>query len=321
MTRKNNLVTVLSCVLLVLPSASFAVEGYYSVGKERLEFRVVVVKAREAGDGWQAMSDVKGKWFLVSPKVQLDSQDIEGVRVQRSKGREGEYEIIIYFKKEAWTKVLGVTKGLIGKRLGIVREDKLISAPVVRGPIDRQAQVAGWLGLIDVKQFVGGFVLTDEPSAEEREAEYFGWLQQRVKTSRYDLDARRKLAFGYYYGGIRGVRQDYGKALNLFQELLQKDPTDGQYGYLIAACYVKLRQYDKAVQLYEKMLIERPKEEWNIRLVLAEAYKARGDTRNAVGQLEKSLKVIKAMPESSGYKDRLVEAIEKQLHELKESTN
>ena len=320
MIRKRSLAFVWSAFFLVVPSVSFGVEGYYSLGKEKLEFRVVVVKAREAGEDFQGMSNVKGKWFLVSPKRQLDSRDIEGVRVQRSKERQGEYEIVIYFKKESWNKVLGVTRGLIGKRLGIVRGNKLISAPVVREPIDRQAQVAGWLGMMDVKEFVEGLVLTDEPTAEKREGEYIEWLEQRVKTSRDDLDARRKLAFQYFHGGTGGVRQDYSKALALFRELLQRDPSDGQYGYLIAACYVKLQQYDKAVQTYEKMLVQRPKEEWSIRLGLAETYKARDDTRNALRELGKSLKAIKALPESKEHKDRLINAVEKQIEELKGST-
>jgi hypothetical protein len=59
------------------------------------------------------------------------------------------------------------------------------------------------------------------------------------------LRGDKRLADKYY------ARRDYKNALELYSNTYRRRPKDTELGFKIARCYVRLKEYDKAVQAYE----------------------------------------------------------------------
>lgn len=315
MTKKYSLVVVWSCLLLALPSLSFAVEGSYLLGKEKLEFRGVV-KASERTDqhkDWQEMRDIKGERFLVSNKAELTSEDIEGVHVQKDEfyGKE-KYEVIVFFKEVSWSKVRDTTNRLLGKRLGVLRRNSILLAPIVGDTLEERAQLSPF-SLQGVERFIAGFVRTNELPTEKKEREYFESLQRKVEKSLDDLDAAIELAAHYLH------RKDYEKATSLFEKLIQWYPLRYGFRYNLGGTYVEAGKYDKAIEVFEKALVDLPDKEWRIRMGLAMVYKIKGENHNELRELEKSLKHLKASYMSEEGKKIRIEILETQIEEIKQA--
>jgi hypothetical protein len=316
MTRKSMVcVFVVSCLLFVFDSLSCAQEGHYVLGDQEIEFRLVVDvgKDTEVKENWEEMLDIRGDRFLVFKKAELGSQDVETVRIRKSPfGPRERYQISVSFKKESWDKVRNITKRLIGRRLGIVRGNRLISAPVVRTAVDKDAVIGGAVSISDVQWFIAGLVPKEEPREEDREGEYTKWLEQWVRKSPDDLDAMSALAGKYMYG----EKKDYGKAATLFEEILLKDPQRTKHLLNLGTCYTRLGEYAKAVRTYERAIVARPEDEWITRWQLAEAYKGQGENPHAIRELEKGLRLLKAS--SLPDKDALIETFKVEIENLKQ---
>ncbi len=305
---------VVSCLFFVFDPLARAQEGYYVLGEQEIEFRLVVdvsedTKVRE---NWEEMLDMRGDRFLVLKKAEIGSQDVEAIRIIKSPFEPRErYQISVSFKKESWDKVRNVTERLIGRRLGIVRGNKLISAPVVRTAVDKDAVIAGAISMSDVQWFIAGLVPKEEPPEEDREGEYTKWLEQWVKKSPDDLDAMSALAGKYMYG----EKKDYEKASTLFEEILRKDPQRTEHLFNLGTCYTRLGKYDQAVRTYERAIVARPGDEWIARWQLAEAYKGQGKTPRAIRELEKGLRLL----EDSSLPDReaVIQAFKAEIENLK----
>jgi len=316
MTRKSIVcVFVVSCLLFVFDSLSCAQEGYYVLGEQEIEFRPIVDvrKDAEVQENWEEMLDIRGDRFLVLKKAELGSQDVEAIRVRKSPFEPHErYQISVSFKKESWDKVRSITKRLIGRRLGIVRGNRLISAPVVQTAVDKDAVIGGAVRMSDVQWFIAGLDPKEQPPEEDREGEYTKWLEQWVRKSPDDLDAMSALAGKYMYGETK----DYGKASTLFEEILRKDPQRTEHLLNLGTCYTRLGEYDKAARTYERAIVARPEDEWIARWQLAEAYKGQGETPLAIRELEKGLRLLEAS--SLPDKEAVIKTFKVEIEDLKQ---
>ena len=321
MTRKSVVfVVAVFCSCSVFTSVSFAQEGYYVLGKEDIEFRLIADEAKEAElqrDG-EEMLDIRGDRFLVLKKAELGSQDVEAIRIRKSPFEPREqYQICVSFKKKSWDRVRNITKRLIGRRLGIVRGNRLINAPVVMNAIDKDAVIGGPLSLVEVQWFIAGLIRKEEPPEGDREGEYTEWLEQWVKRSPDDLDAMAALAGKYMYG----VKADYGKAAVLFEEILRKDPEKTEHLLNLGACYAWLGEYEKAVRNYERAIVARPEDEWIARWQLAEVYKNQSQNRRAIRELERSLKILQASSTPDEHKQSITQTLRAEIENLKQAVD
>lgn len=303
MARKNTLLALGVWLFLIAPSKSPAQEGFYSLEKESLDFRITA-KATEDGkpqDDWEGILDLEGNRFLISKNSELSPEDVEGVMIKKMPaGGVGEYYIQVYFRKESWGKVRDRTGELVGKRLGVVRRGGIFIAPIVMTPIDKQASldVPGKSEKEDqkvIQWFIEGFAQKEEPSNEKREQEYFEWLEQRVKKSPDDLGALSKLAGEYLFRGLSGEENYYNRAVALYEKVQQKDPSRTDNLLHLASAYRGLGAHEKAIETYTRALQAQPRNEWSIRLSLAEVYRARGENDRALQELEHGLKWLKPM--------------------------
>lgn len=71
--------------------------------------------------------------FYARPHVILDQRDVGGARVSEEQGRPA---VELVFVGDAQKKLFDITRSNIGKRLGIVINGHLITAPVIRAPIE-----------------------------------------------------------------------------------------------------------------------------------------------------------------------------------------
>ena len=157
---------IVFCLLTFLPAISAAQEGYYHLGKEKLEFRLAVVNIKEAKgkNNWEKLTNLENKRFFVSRKVEIDSDDVDGVFVEKKMHAGYEiWHILIYFKKESWNKVRDITNRNIGRRLGVVKRGKLFIVPVIFEALDTQLDIAGTIDSSIVEWFVAGFTRAEEP--------------------------------------------------------------------------------------------------------------------------------------------------------------
>jgi len=172
MMRKRYSFFSVFCLFFIFPSISFSQEGYYLLGKENLEFRLSVDNDKELNEAtdWEEMVDIKNNHFFVSKKVELGAADIEGIFIKKSRWGGDNYEITVHFKKESWNKVRDVTTRLIGKRLGLVRHNKLLNAPVVQDAVEREATISGDVSISEIEWFLNGFILAGKESATDKTA-------------------------------------------------------------------------------------------------------------------------------------------------------
>ena len=313
MTRKSvAFVVAVFCSCSVFTSLSFAQEGYYVLGKEDIEFRLIADETKEAElqRDCEEMFDIRDHRFLVLKKAELGSQDVEAIRIRKSPFEPPEqYQISVSFKN--------VTKRLIGRRLGIVKGNRLISAPVVRNAVDKDAVIGAPISLLEVQGFIAGLIRKEEPPEADREGEYTEWLEQWVKRSPDDLDAMSALAGKYMYG----EKEDYGKAATLFEEILRKDPEKTEHLLNLGTCYVWLGEYHKAVRNYERAIVARPEDEWVARWLLAEVYKKQGQNRRAIRELGRSLKLLQASSTPDEHKQGITQTLRVEIENLKQAVD
>ena len=160
MISNKFLIFIIFCLLTFFPAISAAQEGYYRLGKEKLEFRLTVVNIEETKgkNDWEELTNLENKRFFVSKKVEIDSDEVDGVLVEKKMHADYEiWHILIYFKKESWNKVRDITNRNIGRRLGLVKRGKLFIVPVIFEALDTQVDIAGTIDTSIVEWFVAGF--------------------------------------------------------------------------------------------------------------------------------------------------------------------
>lgn len=123
--------------LLILFSSMAMLGGLASGSEEGLFIRIV---HEEASDETIAMTDDRGDTLFVSTAAILVPGDVESASVVSS---EGGPMIVFDFRPSAHGKMAEATRSAIGKRLAIVIDGELISAPVVQEPFHEGCNISG----------------------------------------------------------------------------------------------------------------------------------------------------------------------------------
>ncbi|MBX9569978.1 MAG: tetratricopeptide repeat protein [Candidatus Obscuribacterales bacterium] len=84
------------------------------------------------------------------------------------------------------------------------------------------------------------------------------------------------------------LREDYAKALSLFQALAKADPNDGKLHYYMAICHIRLKDKDKGVQEYN-WILKNSKDEALKEIVTARLLKIRPDLASKLKVKESEL--------------------------------
>jgi hypothetical protein len=319
------------CLLLSLPSASLALEGYYVPGEEGIQFRRVVEKLedREPRDEWEEMFDLKNRRFFVSRKTEIAETDIEKVFMEKPYWSQ-DHVIFVFFKDGTREKIRGVTERIVGNRLGIIRYGRIVTTPLAAEAnqgVSRTCTTGTsclWaaegvfrilpLSAKEAEWFADGLVLEEALSEEykdERAKYYQSHLREKLEKNPDDTISKMNLAMAYTHGRLK----DYEKGAVIFEELLAADPTKGELYSNLAVCYYYLQEFDKTIQMLEKAIRAEPDDEWYLRKQMGIVYRTQGKIEKAILQFEKSIKHLKSTEQPN--KGKLLEMLEGQLDELR----
>ncbi len=105
------------------------------------------------------------------------------------------------------------------------------------------------------KTFLAGLTPAESPDKSTRGKEYLSWLERRQASNKNDLALASKLAYLYLVDGTK----DYAKAAQLFELILQKDPSRTDTYSNLGMCYAALGQTDKAIATFTKAISMQPK--------------------------------------------------------------
>jgi preprotein translocase subunit SecD len=156
---RGTLLIFVICALLAVPGSLFANSDGKSTkdpAKEEitLEFRLV-----HEGPGKKAIevpNRKTGKTIYVSKKVALSNEDIEKVEVVPDLYMDP--EVAIFFTKEGKRKLTGITQNNVGRRMALLLNGEVITAPTIRSRIaSGRLVIAGEFEENEVDELVEAF--------------------------------------------------------------------------------------------------------------------------------------------------------------------
>ncbi|NQT53574.1 hypothetical protein HQ576_16070 [bacterium] len=120
-----------------------------------LQMRLV---ANEAGPDTEAMTlrTARGEETIhVQKAVLLNAADVQGARVDAESAVPDTHSIGLAFNKQGAVKFERVTTANIGRRLALVVDGKVLSAPTIRTAIRERAKIAGAFTLDEARDIAG----------------------------------------------------------------------------------------------------------------------------------------------------------------------
>jgi tetratricopeptide (TPR) repeat protein len=296
----------------------------YLIGNVDIRFASAVEsdKDKEPLLAYDFITNMKGRPYYISKTTALDSNDIEVLCVEKTSYRgNDQYSINLLFKKESWDKVNDVTRSLVKKKLAFIKEQTVISAPIVQEPLLDYAYVTGDLSRSDIDWFIQGLTPTTLPTNDNRDKALTEWLESRVQNYPDDSQSLTRLAGRY----SEKKEKDCKKTGAIYEKVIRLDPVQyiEPFLELLHSCYVETGNYEKAITFYRSLINEEkiePHVEVFLRMVLADAYANKGNTHKALEELEQALAEAKSLSlpyypwlEKSPHKDQ----IERQLNNSK----
>jgi tetratricopeptide (TPR) repeat protein len=305
---------------------------YYLVGNENVRLVSIADSEEHTRDvlAYVSVTDIRGQPYTVSRAAMVDPRDIEALYVEKSlyKGNE-QYIIVLLFKQDSWDRVHHATERLRGRRLALIKNEKVLSAPVVMEPVVEAAGVSGKFEKSDIQWFVQGLTPTEPPSVAAREKDLVDWLERRVEKYPNETSSIVRLAKCYTKIGKSVCK----KASGIYERAIQLDPARSIAYFLpfLHSCFEESGNYDRAITFYNELIDQRkkpPLEEVYIRGALAEAYFQKGSIEQAVHELEEAVSVVKSFtpqfPEGSKHKAeiesakaKMVQSIEREISRMK----
>gem|GEM_PF-5746655 len=246
---------------------------------------------------YDSVTDMKGQPYHISKITALDRNDIERLCVEKTSYRgNDEYSINLLLKKESWDKVHEVTQSLVRKRLAFIKEQTVISAPVVQEPLVYYANVTGDLSRSDIDWFVQGLTPTNLTTDDSREKAITDWMERWVQNHPDDSQWLILLAWRYY----ERKEKDCKKTTKVYEKAIRYDPSRSidPFLQLLHACYTTSSSHDEAIRVYNEILAEKKMEPWEevyIRMALADAFDNKGDRQQLLQELGKALSTAKSM--------------------------
>jgi hypothetical protein len=277
----------------------------------RLEFRPVesapTGKAKKEGDRFP------DPWWspetLVARPAAFGAGDIEAIAVKKRRGEAGKRDLTLYVRKASWDRVLDATVPLVGKRLGIVVDGKLVAAPVVREPFFATADLPVDESGLDtfLKELPRG------RPPEHGEEEIADWLDRRIALRGYDRAAMWRLA------DTRAQAGRCEQAIPLLEKMVEKERDPRIVLGRLGRCYRDLERHADAIAVYQRLLASgSPSLEWLVRMELGKSYEAEGDTAAALVELERSLALVQDEARSTVVPEGGRQAVVSELRETVE---
>ena len=106
----------------------------------RLQFRLVADDADKAGAESLPKVDQPAETLNVLKRVELDDRDIQSAKVDRQ--IDGEETVSITFTDEGGRKLSDLTANNLHRRLAIIFDGKILSAPMIQSRIGREATIS-----------------------------------------------------------------------------------------------------------------------------------------------------------------------------------
>jgi hypothetical protein len=306
--------------------------SYYLVGNEDVRFVSVADSDEEKGNvlAYVSVTDIRGQPYTVSKVAMVDSHDIEVIYIEKSSYKDKEWPIIVLlFKQDSWDRVHDATERLRGRRLALMKNEKVLSAPVIMEPVVEAAAVSGKLERSDIQWFVQGLTPTEPPSETARKEGLVVWLERRVEKYPNERSSVLRLAERYTKEG----KLVCNKASSIYERAIQLDPARSSAYFLpfLHSCFKESANYDGAITFYNDLIDQRKTPHWvevYIRVALAEAYFQKGSIEQAVHELEEAVAVVKSFtpqfPEGSKHKGEIesakmkaVQSIEREISRMK----
>ena len=104
-------------------------------------------------------------------------------------------------------------------------------------------------------QYVKSIMLLEEALFQlGREEEGFATAMDGINISKRDHDTSCLDVLYYDVGNYYSRKNEYEKAVKLYDLAITYDPTDKDYYYNLGYCYKQLKQYKKAIDAFEKGL-------------------------------------------------------------------
>jgi len=254
-------------------------------------------KEIEESSDVEAIKDFEGKQYFVAKKAELDLNDIETVYIEKSTYRGNEqYSIGLLFKKESWDKFYDATERLRGKRLALIKDKELLSAPVIHEAVIGSAVVDGNFTNADIERIIVGLMPTAPYPENERADLYIDWLENRVAAHIDDSQALTQLAWRY----SEKKEQDCEKMTAIYEKVVRLDPNRYLEPFLrlLRTCFKEADTDVEAIAFYNGLLAENKAEELEqatIRMDLAQIYVKTGNLQKALDELERALTITKAL--------------------------
>ncbi len=305
---------------------------YYLVGNENVRLVSVADNDQDRGDNlaYVSVTDIKAQPYIVSKAAVVDPHDIEALYVEKSsyKGNE-QYMIVLLFKRDSWNRVHDATEKLRGGRLALIKNEKVLSTPLVMEPTVEAAAVSGKFEKSDIQWFVQGLTPTEPPPEAAREKDLVDWLEWRVEKYPSERSSILRLAERYTKKGKSVCK----KASGIYERAIQFDPARSGAYFLpfLHSCFEESGNYDGAIAFYNELIDQGktpPLVEVYIRAALAEAHFQKGSIEQAIHELEEAVSVVKSFapqfPEGSKYgaeietaKTRMIQFIESEISRMK----
>lgn len=112
-----------------------------------------------------------------------------------------------------------------------------------------------------------------------------------------DYGIKSKKALEYYLGGSQQMNfRDYVKAIEEFTLALELEPGFTEAAYQLGTCYFLKQKYEKALPVFEKVVIAKNPEYWQADFYLAECYARNAQYKEAIPLYEKFLKATLSHP-------------------------
>jgi len=306
--------------------------SYYLVGNENVRFVSVADSDQNRGDvlAYVSVTDIRGQPYAVSKVAVVDPHDIEFVYIEKSSYKSNEQHIIgLLFKQDSWDRVHDATERLRGRRLALIKNEKVLSAPVVMEPVVEAAAVSWKFEKSDIQWFVQGLIPTEPPSEAAREKGLVDWLEKRVEKYPNERSLVVRLAERY----TKKEKSVCKKASGIYERAIQLDPARSSAYFLpfLHSCFKESGNYDGAITFYNGLIDQRKTPPWvevYIRAALAEAYFRKGSIEQAVHVLEGAIAVVKSFTpqfsegsrhkgEIESAKAKAVESLEREIARMK----
>ena len=228
--------SILAIPIVVLAEEQKNQESFYKNVNANIEIRLVI-ESDDKNTSWLYMQDLEGVSHKVSKEILIDSSDIEGASVKKEFDED---RFSIYFCPTSWEKVYEATKRAKGKRVALVKDGEILTAPVVFELFFRAAEIATG-SLATSEKFLKGFILDTRPTYLDSKELYHEFLSDLLSIEPDNLELMEALAYSYL---LDEEAPQFDKALPHLETLAKANPKDYSIHTSLINCYMNLGKLD-----------------------------------------------------------------------------